>query len=69
MQIIGTRAGSSFRVHDRYFIDKRRFHPGQDPTTGGPLAVVEDWSDTKVLGKTLELDPSSQWYGQVVDNS
>lgn len=56
----------SFRVHDRYFADKERFSPTGCPTCNGPLKVVNDHSNTKATGASIDIDPSSATYRRVV---
>jgi len=68
MQIIGTRANSSFRVYERYFRDKQRFMAAVDPDTGGPCAVVEDYTDKVIPGVHINTDRSSNNYGLIVKN-
>jgi len=71
MQLIGTRDASTFRVPADYFEEKPTFTPGVDPTTGGPVKVVEDFTDDAPdapAGKRwrLDLDPDSRTYRRVV---
>lgn len=68
MQIIGTRASSTFRVDADWYAKKKRFACGVDPTTGGPVEVVQDFTDTKV-NYHLDCDPTSPTFRQVVANS
>ena len=61
MDIIGTRTGSAFRVDVGYFNRKRKkFVPYQDPTTGGPLAVVYHGTDKPVPGARIVQGPPEQ---------
>jgi len=54
----GAIGGCGFRVHDRYFEAKPRFHPGVCPNCAGPLAVVHAASDTIV--KTLRVSETGR---------
>ena len=72
MQLIGTRENSSWRADADFFVKRHWFHPGVDPTTGGPIRVVEDFTDTPVTAKAgheyrLDLDPSSRTFRQVIE--
>ena len=72
MQIIGTRETSSFRVPSDYFENKPTFTPGIDPTTGGPLVVVDDFTDTPASspeGKRwiVDVNPDSRTYRKVIE--
>lgn len=71
MQIIGSRPNSSFRVNDQYFVQRTWMTPGQDPTSGGPLKIVEDWTDDPPVARqghhwVLDVDPNSNTYRQCV---
>jgi len=59
------RASCTFRVDAGYFERKVRFWPGACPTCGGPLAVVEDWTD-KPTGERVDMDPNSRGFRKVV---
>lgn len=50
MQIICDRVPRCpFRVGTDYFTVKTRFQPGQCANCGGPVVVVEDFTDTPVV--------------------
>lgn len=66
MQIIGIRPYSAFRVPADWYMQKRDFMPGLDPTTGGPVAVVHDHTDIHAEGYLVDLDPNSPSYRQVI---
>jgi len=71
MQIIGARAGSSFRVNADYFEEKPAFTPGVDPTTGGPVMVVNDNTDDPASAPNgqryvVDCDPASNTYRRVI---
>lgn len=66
MQIIGLRPTSAFRVPADWFMVKPRFAPGVDPTTGGPVVVVHDNTDTHAEGFLVDHDPRSPSYRQVI---
>ena len=64
MQIIGTRATSAFRVSTTYFRDHPTFAVGIDPTTGGPVRVVQSYTDDPAPAQAghrweVETDPQS----------
>jgi len=70
MQIIGTRPNSAFRVDDQYFVSKPYQTVGVDPTTGGPVMVVEDFTDDPPIAKeghrwVVDTDPQSPTFRQV----
>lgn len=45
-----------FRVHDRYFEERRdRFPASHCPNCGGPIEVVEAYTDTKIGGAAIEI--------------
>ena len=66
MQIIGTRADSTWRVPADWYMQKQRFAPCIDPTTGGPVAVVHDHSDVHFEGYLVDTDQTSPTYRQVI---
>lgn len=43
--ICGRNPRCAFRADERYFIDKPRFHPGVCPNCGGPVDIVEAYTD------------------------
>lgn len=65
MQILCTRSSCSFRVHDRYFVDKTRFQVGICPVDGGPLKVVHNDTDNEANAQ-LDKDPNSSTYRRVI---
>ena len=66
MQIIGLRPTSTFRVPADWYLVKPRFAPGVDPTTGGPVVVVHDNTDTHAEGYLVDHDPNSPSHRQVI---
>jgi len=66
MQIIGIRAGSTWRVPADWYVAKPRYTPGVDPTCGGPVAVVHDNTDTHAEGYLVDHDPGSPTYRAVI---
>lgn len=59
MQVVcarGSIGGCGFRAHDRYFETKMRFQPGICPSCSGPIAVVEDATDTRVLTHVIDRE-------------
>jgi len=52
-QLIGSRAGSTFRVPGDYFSSKPKLAV-QDPSTGGPLLVVYKGTDDPVSGAKID---------------
>jgi len=66
MQIICDRTGTcGFRVHERYFLEKEQFSPGVCPRCGGPLRIVNDYTDEKVPGAVMNLDQDSRDRGKI----
>lgn len=66
MEIVCSSGTCSFRVHDRYFIDKERFAPTGCPTCGHPLRVVTEHTDSVAVGSSIDTDPNSSTYRRVV---
>lgn len=65
-EIIGLRPHSTFRVQEDYFWHKRhRLPAGIDPTTGGPVAVVQAGTDDLVPGAYIVTDTRDRDYGRV----
>jgi len=56
----------SFRVHDRYFEDKRQFAPGVCPNCGGVIEVHVAYGARDPLMK-IETNPASNLVGKVVE--
>lgn len=54
-----------FRVHDRYFEEKKRFLPGICPRCNAPIEIVEDWTDDVIAGAYMVLDPTDRDAGQI----
>ena len=48
-----TVGGCGFRVHDRYFEQKKKFAPGVCPRCAGPCVVVERGTDTIVPNREV----------------
>jgi len=44
-----------FRVHTRYFVEKKRFAPGMCPRCESPTIIVEAFTDTPVNGAYVDL--------------
>ena len=65
MQLICER-NCGFRVHERYFVQKKRFQAGICPRCAGPIGVVEDFTDTRIPGLRIISDPTQGNYGEVV---
>lgn len=65
MQIIGTRRDSTWRVPADFYMQKQRFMPGVDVQTGGPVMVVEDFTD-EPCGYMVDTDSESRTYRQIV---
>jgi len=67
MQVICAR-GCGFRVHDRYFETKKQFSPGICPRSncGGPLEIVEDFTDKVVPGAKMITNPKDGVLGAVI---
>ena len=64
--ICGRTPNCGFRAHDRYFVEKPRFAVNICPRCNGPVEVVEDFTDRLVLGASVDPDPASRSYRQVV---
>lgn len=69
MQLIGTRPNSTWRVSADFYQRKQRYTPGVDPQTGGPVAVVYDWTDNPVPGYRLDTNPDSRTFRQVIEDN
>jgi len=72
MQIIGTRDNSMFRVPANYFKEHRNFTAGIDPTTGGPILVVDDYTDDPANARpghkwVVDINPHSPDFRNVVE--
>lgn len=67
MELICSRSGCAFRVHERYFREKSRFMPGICPNCSGPIRIVQDHTDTLVVGRRIETDPGEHNFGLVVE--
>lgn len=69
MQVICGRVPKcAFRVDDQYFMVKRRFQPRQCANCGGPVNIVEDYTDDRILGAEMNLtDDSSGRRGQIIN--
>ncbi len=66
VQIICDRTDScGFRVHERYFSEKKQFMPGVCPRCGGPLRIVDAYTDNKIEGATMEMDVDSRSRGKI----
>lgn len=65
MELICER-GCGLRVHDRYFLDKTQFTAGICPNCNGPIKIVDDHTDKKTTGATLDLDPASGTFRRVL---
>lgn len=65
MQIIGTRPHSGFRAGPEFYIHNHHYHPGIDPHTGGPVAVVDDWTDDVREDYMVDTDPQSPTFRHV----
>jgi hypothetical protein len=61
MQVIcGARFPCGFRVHDRYYAQKNdRFMPGVCARCGGPITIVEDYTETPVENVEMVLTGST----------
>ena len=71
MEIIGTRSNSAFRAPADYFLQKPAFAVGVDPTTGGPVRLVEDRADHQEPREdgqvwVIDIDPDSNTYRRPV---
>lgn len=59
----------SFRVHDRYFMDKKQFIPGNCPNCGSAIDVVLPYTDIGSSTHHLGIDPNvTADYRRVVPN-
>ena len=64
--IICTRPSCTFRVHQDYFKDKKRFTAGICPVCNGPVAIVEKGTDTVSPGLTFATERSLANYGAII---
>ena len=65
VQIICGRVPScGFRAHDGYFYEKKRFMAGVCPRCGGPVQVVEAFTDIPVKA-IINTDVASPSYGKI----
>lgn len=55
-----------FRVHDRYFEQKKRFSPGLCPRCNSPISIVKPFTDTVVVGARMVTDPHASNAGEII---
>lgn len=57
--------GCGFRVHDRYYEDKKRFAPGMCARCNGPLLIVKPFTNEVIHGAFMVVDTRSPDAGRV----
>jgi hypothetical protein len=55
-----------FRVHERYFLEKKRFSPTGCPGCGGALKVVGRGTDAEIAGATLNMTMGDNNQGRIL---
>ena len=67
--ICGASPRCGFRVHQDYFREKTRFMPGICPSCGGPIRIVDAYTERVAVGMSMKLSGEPGIQGQIVNEN